>query len=130
MMGAVAGIGVDIVEIERFKNTLQKHPRVLNRLFTPKEQQYCLSRKISYRHFAVRFATKEAVLKAFGTGRRGVGWKDVEVVRMESGSPQIELHNSALDLINAKGIKEVKVSLSFSHNSAIAMAVAVHHPSS
>jgi len=124
---SVAGLGVDIVEIERFKSAMERHPGLINRVFTRKEQDYCFSRKIPYRHFAVRFASKEAVLKALRTGRSGIGWKDVEVTRTESGSPQIELYNSALDLVKAEGIIQILVSLSFSHNNAVAAAVAVRN---
>lgn len=121
----IGGLGVDIVEIERFRGAMERHPGLINRVFNSNEQSYCFSRKRPHFHFAARFATKEAVLKALGTGRRGVGWKDVEVERTEKGSPQIKLHNNASELTDVLGIKKVMVSLSFSHNSAVAMAIAV-----
>ncbi len=119
----INNIGIDIVEIERFKQALQKHPRMVDRLFTAKEKEYCLSRKKPYLHFAVRFAAKEAVLKALETGRSGIGWKDVEVLRNEAGAPEITLHNNAITVTSKKGINKVFVSLSFSHTNAIASAV-------
>ncbi len=125
MKSSIAGMGVDIVEIERFKNAMNRHPGLIHRVFTEKEKSYCLSRKKPSRHFAVRFANKEAVLKALKTGRRGIGWRDVEVTKTQSGSPKIELMNSAKDLINSEDIKEILVSLSFTHNSAVATAIAV-----
>lgn len=124
---AVAGLGVDIVEIERFKKAMERHPGLVNRLFNDNEKTYCFSRKRPHLHFAARFATKEAVLKALGTGRRGIGWKDVEVIRTQNGTPQIKLYNGAIDLTESAGIAKILVSISFSHNSAVAMAIAVRN---
>ncbi len=125
MLNAVQGLGIDIVEIERFKKAMEKHPRIIDRLFTKTEQAYCLDRKKPYLHFAVRFAAKEAVLKSLETGRNGIGWKDVEVHRQNNGAPEVKLHNSAVDVTSAKGVQQIVLSLSFSHTNAVAAAIAV-----
>lgn len=120
----VKGIGIDLVEIDRFRMALEKHPKIVDRLFTEAEQEYCLGRKKPYLHFAVRFAAKEAVLKSLQTGRSRIGWKDVEVNRKPSGAPEVLLHNNALNILKEKAISEVLISLSFSHTNAIASAFA------
>ena len=121
----LTGIGIDVVEINRFRAAMQRHPRMLDRLFTKAEQKYCLGRKKSYLHFAVRFAAKEAILKSLGTGRSGIGWKDVEVKRASTGAPEVILHEKAVNITSKKGISKVMVSLAFSHTNAVATAVAV-----
>ncbi len=121
----VQGLGIDIVEIERFKKAMDRHPRIIDRLFTKTEKDYCMNRKKPHLHFAVRFAAKEAVLKSIKTGRNGVGWKDVEIQRQDSGVPEIKLHNKAIEIKESENIKKIIVSLSFSHGSAIAAAIAV-----
>lgn len=123
----ITGLGVDIVEINRFKSAMDKHPKIVDRLFTEAEKNYCLGRKKPYLHFAVRFAAKEAILKSLETGRRGIGWKDVEVKRTISGAPEVILHEKALNLTSEKGISKVMVSLSFSHTNAVATAVALNN---
>lgn len=121
----INNIGIDIVEIERFKNAIKKHPGMIKRLFTETEISYCQGRPKPYLHFAVRFAAKEAILKTFETGRSGVGWKDVEVTKTESGSPKVNLYNNAITVCEKKNIDKVLISLSFSHTNAIASAVAL-----
>lgn len=121
----IAGIGVDLVEIERVKKAISRYPRFLPRLFTADEQCYCLSKARPYLHFAVRFAAKEAVLKAMGTGFRGVKWTDLEVKRDSLGKPYLSLSGEAQLLAKEIGISEILISLSFSHENAIATAIAV-----
>lgn len=120
----IKGIGTDIVEIERIKRAIERHPHFVGRVFTPQEQGYCLSRKRPYLHFAVRFAAKEAVLKALGTGFQGLRWTDVEIVRNSSGKPLVNLLNGAAQIAHQNQINKVLISLSFSHNNAIASAIA------
>lgn len=121
----ISGLGVDIVEIERFKKAMEKHPRLVDRVFTQEEKNYCLSKKKPYLHFAVRFAAKEAVLKSIETGRKGVGWRDVEVKRAISGAPSVCLHNNAIKIKEDKGIAKIVLSLSFSRENAVATAIAI-----
>ena len=93
-------------------------------LFTPLEQKYCRSKRQPELHFAVRFAAKEAVSKAMGTGKRGLKWRDIEICRDQIGKPYVLLQGAAADIAAERGISEVTVSLSFSHKSAVATAIA------
>ena len=84
-------VGVDIVELSRIKAVFERWgQKFLDRIYTPEEQAYCRGR---IPQLASRFAAKEAVMKALGTGIRGVGWKDIQVTRRRGGPPQIALHN-------------------------------------
>ncbi|MFB3071900.1 MAG: holo-ACP synthase, partial [bacterium] len=89
MRGAVVGTGIDMVGIERFRRALDRHgERFLKRIFTHRERSECSGRADPARHLAARFAAKEAVFKALGTGwARGVGWRDVEVTADDYGRP-------------------------------------------
>lgn len=113
--------GVDIIEIERIGRVLERWgQRFLNRIYTEGERAYCRGRP---QNLAVRFAAKEATMKALGTGLRGVGWKDVEVVRAEGGAPSIRLHGRALGRAEKLGVKELSLSLSHSRHYAVAFVV-------
>lgn len=120
----IKGIGIDIVEIKRIKKAIKKHKNFINRLYTQLEQSYCLSKNKPHLHFAVRFAAKEAVLKALGTGFRGVRWIDIEIERDEFGKPDVKLSGNALKVAEEKGIDKILISLSFNKENAIAMALA------
>lgn len=100
----------------------------LERLFTVKERDYCVKQRRPGMHFAARFAAKEAVSKALGTGIGGsAGWLEIEVLRGESGAPTIFFHGSAADFIESEGIGSVQVSLSHARDYAAANAVAIRH---
>ena len=118
-----AGLGVDIVEVDRVKRALERTPRFAERVFTEGERAYCSSKRFPERHYAARFAAKEAVSKALGTGFRGFGVSDIEVVLDEKGKPSVALHGFAAQLAAEKGIVAVHISLS--HTSALAVANAV-----
>lgn len=120
----VKGIGVDLVEIERVKKAI-KNTAFIKRIFTEEEQKYCLSKARPYLHFAVRFAAKEAVMKALGTGFRGIKWRDLEISRDSLGKPLVRLKGEAALKAKEKKIKEALISLSFSGKNAIASAVAL-----
>ena len=122
----IKGTGIDIVEIERFKTAIEKHPRLLSRVFTDSERAYCLKRNKPHLHFAVRFAAKEAVAKSLGIGFRNIKWQDIEIVKMSSGKPKVVLNNKARDIANKMNIGVIDVSLSFSHTNAIANAIALN----
>ncbi len=94
--------------------------RFLNRVFTPGEIAYCRGRAPN---LAARFAAKEATMKALGTGIRGVGWKDIEVVRHESGAPAIKLHQRGETRAQRRGVQEISLSLSHSREYAVAFVV-------
>jgi len=121
----VLGIGVDVVETARIESSLERFgDRFLQRVFTEGEIQYCNSMKFPARHLAARFAAKEAVSKAFGTGIGGsMGWKEIEVKRKESGEPYIQLHGAALQHARQLQVTDVFASLSHSDNYSVANAV-------
>ena len=116
-------VGIDIIEIERIKLTFSRYPRrFLDKIYTPGEQAYCRGRAPQ---LASRFAAKEAVMKALGTGVRGVGWRDIEVQRKRGRAPEIVLHNRAKARAEKMGIVRIAISLSHSREFAIASVVAV-----
>jgi len=121
----IAGLGVDIVEIERMGRALARRPRMRDRLFSAEEQAYCDARNKPEIHYAMRFAAKEAVLKALGTGFSGIRFRDVEVVRDERGRPVPRLSGRAAEVADAAGVVEMHLSLSFTHTNAVASAVAI-----
>jgi holo-[acyl-carrier protein] synthase len=112
------------VEIDRIERVIQRHPRFITRVFTPTEQAYCQTKLRPSVHLALRFAAKEALLKATGTGFRGVKWTDIEVQRDDLGKPSVVLSNSAQKMANEKGISHFQISLSFDHQNAVAVVVA------
>lgn len=124
--GAVAGVGVDLVEIGRVKALLDRYgKRFLDRMFTAAEQAYCDSKRDRHACYAARFAAKEAALKAVGSGLSRCRWTDVEILAAESGRPVVVLSGGAAVLAVERHIGEVKVSLSHDRGRAMAFAVAV-----
>jgi holo-[acyl-carrier protein] synthase len=121
----IIGIGVDIVEIERFRKVIERlKDRFLLRVFTPGERIFCDNHRNPVPHFAVRFAAKEAVFKALGTGwAKGVTWLDVEVLRERQDPPKLVLSGEALRLSEKKGVRNLHLSLSHTEQSAIAMVI-------
>ena len=118
--------GVDIIEISRVRRVLDKYgDRFLGRIYTPGEIGYCRGRAPN---LAARFAAKEATMKALGTGVRGVGWKDIEVVRHESGAPSVKLHGRAQARAERLGVLEISLSLSHSQEYAVAFVVVQQQP--
>ena len=122
---AVIGVGVDMIECERIKHSLDRFgERFLQRVFTEGEIKYCRSMKYPARHFAARFAAKEAVSKAFGTGiGKAMGWRDIDVHRKESGEPFVVLSGGAKILAEKRAVRTAWISLSHTHEHAIAMIV-------
>ena len=113
--------GVDIIEISRVRRVLERYgQRFLDRVFTPEEIEYCRGRAPN---LAARFAAKEATMKALGTGVRGVGWKDIEVVRAESGAPGIKLSGRAERRAGRFGVQETALSISHSQEYAVAFVL-------
>jgi len=123
----VIGIGVDMVETARIERSLQRFgDRFMNRVFLDDEIAYCTSMKFPARHFAARFAAKEAVSKAFGTGiGKKMGWRDIEVRRKPTGEPFALLHKGALELSRERAATEVLISLSHTEHYSVANAVIV-----
>ncbi|MDZ4170064.1 MAG: holo-ACP synthase [Coriobacteriia bacterium] len=122
---SILGLGVDIVEIERMAAALERRPRLKERLFSEDERHYCDKRSRPEVHYALRFAAKEAVLKALGTGFSGMRFRDVEVARDATGRPIPILHGAAAARAAELGIVEMHLSLSFTHTTAVASAVAI-----
>jgi len=121
----ITGLGVDIVEIDRMKAALERRPRMKERIFTDDERWYCEHRNRPEVHYAMRFAAKEAVLKALGTGFSGMRFTDVEVMREANGRPVPKLSGRAAEVAAERGIIEMHLSLSFTHSTAVASAVAI-----
>jgi holo-[acyl-carrier protein] synthase len=122
---SILGIGVDLVENARIQNSLERFgERFLQRVFTPGEIEYSQSMKYPARHLAARFAAKEAVSKAFGTGiGKAMGWKDIDVQRKPSGEPFVVLEGGARKLADERGVSAVWITLSHTDNHAMAMIV-------
>ena len=122
----VKGVGIDIIEIARVRESVETSgDNFLDRIFTPGEIAYCRSRQNMYQHFAARFAAKEAVSKALSTGWSGeFNWKDVEVMNDDSGQPRISLGGK---LKVKLADSAVFVSISHSESHVVAMAVIEEH---
>lgn len=120
------GMGVDVVEIARMERILKRTLRFAQRVFSPDECAYCDSKAHPEVHYATRFAAKEAVLKALGTGfSEGIGVRDIEVKRTSKGRPYVRLSGKAHEVAQQKGVRELPISLSFTHTEAVACAMAI-----
>lgn len=120
----IVGIGVDLVEVERMAAAVSRHGRpFLDRIFTPEEIAACGPRS---ERLSARFAAKEAVAKAFGTGiGAAMGFKEIEVVNEVNGRPRVTLHGAAAATATARGVTEIHLSLSHTASHAIAQVVIV-----
>ncbi|HAP67114.1 MAG TPA: ACP synthase [Nitrospinae bacterium] len=118
----IAGVGVDIVKIGRIKTAVDRWgEKFMDRVFTEDEKNYSLSKYNPYPHLAARFAYKEALAKALGTGfGMGIKWKDIELIRNENGKPEAKLNGTVKELADRKNIKNVMVSISHDTDYAIA----------
>ncbi|MSR66028.1 MAG: holo-ACP synthase [Pedosphaera sp.] len=121
----ILGTGIDIIEVGRIAQSFEKFgERFLKRILRPDEITYCLTHKFPAPHLAARFAAKEAVSKAFGTGIGAqLGWQDIEVGRHESGEPFVILHGDGLKLLAARNGRIVHLSLSHTNDYAAATAI-------
>lgn len=123
---ATAGIGVDMLEIDRMERVLKRRPNFARRVFTDEERAYCERCARPAEHYAARFAAREAVVKALGTGfAQGVSFRDVSVGRDESGRPKVLLGGRAAEIARERGIREIALSISHTHDVAVANAIAV-----
>lgn len=123
---ATAGVGVDMLEIERMERVLRRRPRFAQRVFTEEERAYCEKSARPAEHYAARFAAREAVLKALGTGfSGGIGLRDVSVSRDESGRPRVVLAGRAAEVARERGVREIALSISHTRDVAVANAIAV-----
>lgn len=123
----IIGLGTDITECLRIARMIERHGELfINRVYTPDEITYCQSRKQSTQHFTGRWAAKEAILKALGTGwSRGISWRDMEVHNDLSGKPLVAVRGGVRDVCEQLGIREIQVSISHCRAYATAVAVAI-----
>ena len=119
------GIGTDLVELDRFRTTLERTPGIKTRTFTAAEREYADARHDPTERYAVRWAAKEAVMKAMGVGLGELAMSDIEVVKAESGAPAILLHDTAAAKAAELGITEWKITLTHTEKFAQAIAVAL-----
>jgi holo-[acyl-carrier protein] synthase len=121
----ILGTGIDIIEVARIAASYEKFgERFVNRILLPDEITYCLTHKNPAPFLAARFAAKEAISKAFGTGiGAALGWQDMEICKKESGEPFVVLHGKGKKLFEARGANRLLVSLSHTENYAAATAV-------
>ncbi len=121
----IVGIGVDIVDIARMRRALERQgDRLMHRLFTTAEQDYCRRHRDPTPYFAARFAAKEALFKALGTGwTQGVTWLDAEVRREEGRAPRLVLFGRAADVSKSLGARSIHISLSHSDETAVAFVI-------
>ncbi len=116
----IVGVGIDVIEIDRFETSLARQPRLAERCFTEAESAYCAAKPFPPQHYAARFAAKEAVGKALGRGM--TRWREVEVVRGR-GAPTVALHGHYAEWAAARGV--IRITLSITHSRGVAMAVAI-----
>jgi holo-[acyl-carrier protein] synthase len=121
----VIGVGIDAVDVDRFRRSLARTPRLVDRLFTADERAYASRRRDPTELLAARFAAKEAVMKALGVGLGAFAFSDVEVARAASGAPSLVLRGSASALAADHGVLEWKVSLTHTAHLAEAIVVAL-----
>jgi holo-[acyl-carrier protein] synthase len=119
-------VGVDAVDVERLARLSDDHPGSLGEIFTARELRYCAGKRRRTEHLAARFAAKEAVLKAFGTGiSQRMRWTDVEVVNDKYGRPEVTLDGAVAEFADRHGLADLDVSLTHTRGLAIAHAVTV-----
>jgi holo-[acyl-carrier protein] synthase len=121
----IVGLGLDIAEIDRIEAAIVRHGAAfIERLYTPREAAYCESHRNRFERYAGRFAAKESAMKALGTGwRRGVRWRDIEVVRESSGKPTLHLEGVAGELAARMGVKNIVLTITHSGNLALAQVI-------
>ena len=119
-------VGVDIVGVGRLQRLVTENAEIESRVFTERELAYCGGKRRRFEHLAARFAAKEAVLKAIGSGLGSrMSWTEVEVMRGAAGRPHVRLEGAVESAASSRGISEIDVSLSHTEDYAVAQAVAV-----
>ena len=119
------GVGTDLVDVDRFRRVLTRTPGITERLFSAAEREYADAARDPTERYAVRFAAKEAAMKALGVVLGEIRMIDIEVVRAESGQPSLRIHGSAADLADRMGVENWHLSLSHTAQVAHAIAIAV-----
>ncbi|HEA46809.1 MAG TPA: holo-[acyl-carrier-protein] synthase [bacterium] len=124
----IKGVGIDLVKIERIKKAINNNGKFLERVFTKKEIIRGEKKKNRYQFYGALFATKEAVMKALGTGwRKGVRWRDIQIIHNNDGKPEVRLVGKTKEIAKKLGINEVLVSMSHTKEYAVAQAIAIKH---
>jgi len=118
----ILGTGVDLAEVPRIRAAIERHGgRFIERIYTPPEIAYVERKANRFERYAARFAAKEAGMKAIGTGwKRGVSWRDFEVVNLPSGRPTLRLHGVAFEIAQQLGVRQIWLSLT--HTAELGMA--------
>jgi holo-[acyl-carrier protein] synthase len=126
-MPEIIGLGTDITECLRIARMIERHGELfIDRVYTPEEIKYCQSRKQATQHFTGRWAAKEAILKALGTGwRKGISWRDIEVRNEPGGRPVVAVRGGVKDAVEQLGVAEIHVTISHCRSHATATAIAV-----
>ncbi len=126
-MSEIIGIGTDITECLRIAQMIERHGELfINRVYTSQEISYCQQRALATQHFTGRWAAKEAIFKAMGTGwRRGITWRDIEICNEASGRPTVAVRGGAKEVVEGLGITELLVSISHCRSHATAYALAI-----
>jgi holo-[acyl-carrier protein] synthase len=121
----ILGIGSDLAQVERIRKSIAQYgDRFLNRVYTERERAYASSKANPAERYAARFAAKEAGMKAIGTGwRRGITWKDFEVVNETSGQPTLRLSGVALEMSATMGVEHISISLTHTAETAFAVVI-------
>ncbi|MEG8947411.1 holo-ACP synthase [Rosettibacter firmus] len=118
----ILGIGIDIIEIERIKKSVEQYgDNFLNRIFTKTELEYSLNKKNKFQHLAARFAAKEAITKAISSHHKSFGWKDIEIVNLVNGMPTVNLLGKLKDFLGNDKI----IHISMSHSDHYVTCVAI-----
>jgi holo-[acyl-carrier protein] synthase len=123
----ILGIGTDVTECLRIARMIERHGDLfINRVYTPNEIRYCQNRKQATQHFTGRWAAKEAILKALGTGwRRGIAWCDMEIHNEPGGKPLVAVRGGVQEVVEQLGVAEIQVSISHCRTHATAIAIAL-----
>jgi holo-[acyl-carrier protein] synthase len=126
-MSTIIGIGTDITECLRIARMIERHGELfIERVYTPEEIKYCQNRKQATQHFTGRWAAKEAILKAIGTGwRKGISWRDMEIRNEPGGKPTVGIRGGVKDVVEQLGITDIHVTISHCRSHATATAIAV-----
>ncbi len=120
----IYGIGTDIVQVTRLQRSMEQNPRMAEKIFTDAEIEYCESRASKYQSYAARFAGKEAVMKALGTGWDArVHWLNIEIIKPEDAAPYVVLYNDAKAFALKQGLGKIHISISHERENATAFVV-------
>ena len=120
----IFGIGTDIIEVKRMEKMVARGRQTLETVFTEKEMDYCEAKARSSEHYAARYAAKEAILKALGTGwRNGLAYTDIEILNEELGNPQVFVQGEVKNFLDQHQIRRTAISLSHTKEIAIAFII-------